>query len=49
MTIHQPYEIKKTENIDEDIENITAKINQDIEKVIIDNPTQWLWSHNRWK
>ena len=48
MTIHQPYEIKKTENIDEDIENITAKINQDIEKVIIDNPTQWLWSHNSW-
>ena len=40
---------KKTENVEEDTKNITLKINQIIEKMIIKNPTQWLWSHNRWK
>jgi len=49
MTVHEPYEIQKTEKVDEDTKNITLKINQIIEKMIIKNPTQWLWSHNRWK
>ena len=49
MTIHEPYEIQKTGNVDADTNNITLKINQIIEKMIIKNPTQWLWSHNRWK
>ena len=49
MTIHEPYKIQKTGNNDEDIKNITLKINQVIEKMIIKNPTQWIWSHNRWK
>ena len=33
----------------ETIENITLKLNQLIEKMIIRNPYQWIWSHNRWK
>ena len=49
MTIHEPYKINKTENYDQDIINITLKINQIIEKMILNNPTQWTWSHNRWK
>ena len=49
MTVYEPYEIQKTENVNEDTKNITLKINQIIEKMIIKNPTQWLWSHNRWK
>ena len=49
MTVHEPYEIQKTEDADQDIKSITLKINQIIEKMIIKNPTQWLWSHNRWK
>ena len=49
MTVHEPYEIQKTGNVDADTNNITLKINQIIEKMIIKNPTQWLWSHNRWK
>ena len=49
MTVHQPYEIEKTGDADQDTKNITLKINQIIEKMIIENPTQWLWSHNRWK
>jgi len=49
MTIHEPYKIEKTENDEEDIKNITLKINRIIEKMIIKNPRQWIWSHNRWK
>ena len=49
MTVHEPYKIQKTGNADQDTKNITLKINQIIEKMIIKNPTQWLWSHNRWK
>jgi len=49
MTIHQPYEILKTENEEQDVKNITLEINKIIEKMITENPKQWLWSHNRWK
>ena len=49
MTIHEPYKIQKTGNNDEDAKNITIRINQVIEKMIINNPEQWIWSHNRWK
>ena len=49
MNIHQPYKIEKTGNDDEDTKNITLKINQTVEKMIIKNPKQWIWSHNRWK
>ena len=49
MTIHEPYKIERTGNDEEDTKNITLRINQIIEKMIIKNPTQWMWSHNRWK
>ena len=34
---------------DETIESITLELNQLLEKMIIKNPYQWIWSHNRWK
>ena len=49
MTIYEPYKIEKTGNDEEDARKITLKINHIIEKMIIKNPTQWIWSHNRWK
>jgi len=49
MTIHEPYKVEKTGNEDQDTKNITLKINQVLEKMIIKNPKQWIWSHNRWK
>ena len=49
MTVHEPYKIKKTSDGEEDTKNITIKINQVIEQMIINNPKQWIWSHNRWK
>ena len=49
MTIHEPYSIKKTNNNFNDTKSITLEINKILEKMIIKNPTQWIWSHNRWK
>ena len=49
MVIHKPYEIIKTGVHEEDLKNNSLTINQNIEKMIIKNPTQWIWSHNRWK
>ena len=34
---------------DQTIENITLKLNQLLESMILKNPHQWIWSHNRWK
>ena len=36
-------------NDDQTIENITLKLNQILEEMIIRNPNQWIWSRNRWK
>ncbi len=30
-------------------ESITLKLNQELEKMILNNPEQWTWTHNRWK
>ena len=49
MNIHQPYKIEKTGNNEEDTKNIILKINRTMEKMILNNPRQWIWSHNRWK
>ena len=27
----------------------SLEINQSIEKMIVKNPYQWIWTHNRWK
>ena len=42
MTVHKPYKIEKTGNDEEDTKNITLKINQIIEKMILNNPKQWI-------
>ena len=33
----------------ETIESITLHLNKILEKMIIKNPEQWIWTHNRWK
>ncbi len=45
MTIHQPVNFKETETI----EIITEKLNKILEKMVIENPQEWIWTHNRWK
>jgi KDO2-lipid IV(A) lauroyltransferase len=34
---------------DSSVKIITNKLNKILEKMILKNPEQWIWSHNRWK
>tara|TARA_Y100000590_G_C15547494_1_gene949576 strand:- start:88 stop:963 length:876 start_codon:yes stop_codon:yes gene_type:complete len=49
MEILNPIKINKTSNLENDKKSITIKINQIIEKMILRNPGQWIWTHGRWK
>ena len=31
------------------IQQITLELNKILEKMILKNPDQWIWSHDRWK
>ena len=45
LTIHDPLEYSSSESVD----SITSSLNILLEKMILKNPEQWIWSHNRWK
>ncbi|MDC0519529.1 lysophospholipid acyltransferase family protein [Candidatus Pelagibacter ubique] len=45
ITIHEPINFSG----DETIQSITLNLNSLLEKMILKNPEQWIWSHNRWK
>ena len=45
ITIQKPIYFSK--NVSE--KEITKKLNNVLEKMILINPGQWIWSHNRWK
>ena len=45
LTIHQPIKYSNNDTID----SITLNLNFLLEKMILKNPEQWIWSHNRWK
>ena len=34
---------------DSSVEKITLDLNKCLEKMILNNPSQWIWTHNRWK
>ena len=45
LTIHDPLIYSSDDSID----SITLDLNLVLEKLILKNPEQWIWSHNRWK
>ena len=45
MKVEEPINYNKDTTIDE----ITLSLNKLLEKMILKNPSQWIWSHNRWK
>ena len=45
ITINKPIYFSENDTI----ENITDELNKILEVMIIKNPKQWIWSHNRWK
>ena len=49
LEILEPIKLNKTDNVSSDKEILTKRINEVIEKMILRNPGQWIWTHNRWK
>jgi len=45
LKVHEPLDFRD----DSTIEKITQDLNLVLEKMILKNPEQWIWSHNRWK
>jgi len=45
LTVDSPINFSKDEKID----TITLMLNSLLEKMILKNPGQWIWSHDRWK
>ncbi len=45
MKIYKPIIFQKEETL----ETITLKLNKILEEMILINPDQWIWTHNRWK
>ena len=52
-SIEDNFKIKILDNIqfskNDSVEKITLELNKILEKMIIANPKQWIWTHNRWK
>ena len=52
-SIDDNFKIKILDSIqfskNDSVEKITLELNKIIEKMIIANPKQWIWTHNRWK
>ena len=45
LKIYESIEFSEKENVND----ITKKLNKVLEKMILINPDQWIWTHNRWK
>ena len=45
LTINKPIKFNNSLSMDE----ITLELNKILEKMIINNPSQWILTHNRWK
>ena len=49
MEVLEPLNINKFDNTEKNKKEITNIINKLIEKMILRDPKQWIWTHNRWK
>lgn len=45
IKIHNPIKFANNKTL----ETITFELNQILQKMIVKNPEQWIWTHNRWK
>ena len=48
MTVYEPLEFTPSGDHDQDVFDLTQKINDAIEKSVRHRPSQWLWIHRRW-
>ena len=45
LKIFEPMQFSKND----EVEKITLKLNIFLEQLVVKNPDQWIWTHNRWK
>ena len=45
LVIHDPLNFNESDSL----EKITQHLNKVLEKMICQNPEQWIWTHDRWK
>jgi len=45
LKIHKSLQFEKKDSL----EFITESLNKTLEQMILKNPDQWIWTHNRWK
>ena len=45
LEFREPIKFEKNSSV----ENITIELNRILEKMILNNPSQWILTHNRWK
>ncbi|HUJ03511.1 MAG TPA: lysophospholipid acyltransferase family protein [Rhizomicrobium sp.] len=48
MTVYEPLEFAPSGDHDQDVFDLTQKINDFIEESVRKRPSQWLWIHRRW-
>ena len=49
MEIYDPIKTSEKNSSEKNKIDISLKINKIIEEMILKNPGQWIWTHNRWK
>jgi lauroyl/myristoyl acyltransferase len=45
IQVSKPIKFDQNDNI----LTITENLNRELEKMILLNPSKWIWTHNRWK
>ena len=49
LEFSEQLKINKEDKSERNVLEITEKLNSIIEKMILNNPGDWIWTHNRWK
>ena len=49
MEILSPINITKESDVEKNKLEISLQLNKLLEKMVLNNPDQWIWTHNRWK
>jgi KDO2-lipid IV(A) lauroyltransferase len=49
MKIFEPINSLNIENSEKNKKDLSLKLNQILEKMVLKSDSQWIWTHNRWK
>ena len=49
IEIYEPIKVTKNDETEANKINISIKLNKILEEMILKDPGQWIWTHNRWK